>query len=97
MKKISINEGVLATIIGVTGGNLVLDIVRRKIDPMPKFRGLGEGTNLYVFTPSRGGGRALIRVKGKCVEVRRLAASPKQKDRIDAELATIFDQVRNSD
>lgn len=84
------HKGILATIAGITGANLALDVIRAKVDPMPKLSELGPNTDLYVFKPSKGGGRALVRVRGDRAEVRRIVGSPRQQDRIRAELAIVF-------
>ncbi len=83
-------RGITRMILGIVGANLALDLVRAKWDGSPKMKEVGEGTGLYIFKPSRGGGQALIRVDGNTASIKKAQARPKQMKRIRAELSLLF-------
>lgn len=86
---------VLKTIAGIVGANLALDFFRAlREEQMPKLHELGPGTNLYAFTPSHGGGRALIHVDGRSASVRKMVGNARQTARIKHELELLFDGVQ---
>ena len=86
---------VVRSIAAVVGAQALIELFRvMRAERMPRLAEVAPDTDLYVFRPSRGGGRALIKVlDSDKTQIRRVIGNVRQNQRIRRELEIMFDDV----